>query len=172
MGNSSGDDIEISVREGKEPLWVRHPDQDVAVLELGLAEDTEVKALPVSVLAKDPAAVSAHYTVGTDVWVLGYPTRFEVNKAGFAACARRGLRGELPGDPDRQAPDRDHRLHHLRGATAAARCSPGGTATRSYRWWSALVVSQFWHTEKLETFSGKQTINHSLGLARPSRKQG
>jgi hypothetical protein len=62
-----------------------------------------VKPLPIAVLADDPAAASAGFTVGSNVLVLGFSTRFEVAKLGFPVC-RRGCIASFPVVPIDQNP--------------------------------------------------------------------
>ena len=147
--------MKIAVRDGVEPLWVKHPTQDVAAMELEVPAGSGVKPLPIAVLADDPAAASAGFTVGSDVLVLGFPTRFEVAKIGFPVC-RRGCIASFPVVPIDQNPTMiiDHSTFEGDSERAGLhRCRPGDASKPLL---VALVVSQFRHTENLVTFTGKQ----------------
>ena len=153
-------DIEIRVRKGERPLWFRHAKQDVAVLELDLPDDSGVLALPDSVLATDGAMRSKEFTVGTDVLVFGFPTRFEVNGAGFPVC-RRGAVASFPILPMSKNSTMIIDFTTFEGDSGGPVFIRNGDQPMVV----GLVASQFWHTENLKTFNTKQTINHSLGLA-------
>lgn len=156
-------DVKLAVRDGKKPLWVKHLKQDVAVMELELPEDSGVQALPVSVLATDDLAQSSGYTVGSGVVVLGFPTRFEVNGAGFPV-ARRGGVASFPVIPMAKNPTVIVDFTTFEGDSGGPvfmRLNGGNGKPLLV----GLVVSQFRHTEKLKTFTGTQTIHHSLGLS-------
>ena len=156
-------DVKIAVRDGEKPLWVKHPTQDVAAMELKVPEGSGVRPLPIAILAEDTAAAAAGFTVGVEVWVLGYPTRFEVNEIGFPVC-RRGCVASYPVVPIGKHPTMIIDYSTFEGD------SGGPVFIRRHGedrkpMLVGLVVSQFRHTENLETFTGKQTINHPLGLA-------
>ncbi|MFT4547137.1 MAG: hypothetical protein ACI9MB_001083 [Verrucomicrobiales bacterium] len=157
-------ELGIAVRDGEKPLWVKHLDHDVAVLELDLPEDSGVQALPLSVLASDEVARASGYTVGTDVLVLSYPTRVEANGAGFP-IARRGGVASFP-----VLPMAENSLMMVdfttfegdSGGPVFIRQAGEGDEMPLVL---GLVIAQFRHTEMLETFTGSQTINHPLGLS-------
>ncbi len=76
-------DHRFPVRAQGKDLWTTHPKFDVAVMRLTLPDNALVKPLPLSCLADEAAILSAKVQYGSSLRILGYPTRFEANKAGF-----------------------------------------------------------------------------------------
>ena len=170
-GTFSRHDEGVLIRDGKEPRWVKHPEQDVAVLELNvlLPAEVELYRLQESVLANEEAATASGFGAGSDVWISSFPTGFEVNDAGFPVT-RRGCVASYPVRPVAKHPTMiidSTTFEGDSGGPVFIRRKGGSDDPLVV----GLIVAQYWHTEKLETFSGKQTINHSLGLATAVQSQ-
>jgi hypothetical protein len=74
--------VNVRIRDAEgDPLWTRHPLQDVAAIELpsGVAR----AALPTADLAGNRALASLKIEPGDEMMVLGYPHGFSANSAGF-----------------------------------------------------------------------------------------
>lgn len=82
-GSWARKDLAIAVRAQGKDLWTTHPKHDVAVMRLALPADALVKPLPLSCLAEEAALLAAKVQYGSPLRILGYPTRFEANSAGF-----------------------------------------------------------------------------------------
>ena len=79
-------DVSVPIRRDqreKKPLWVRHPQFDVAVLKIRLPDGVEATPLPVEVLAEGPELKQRRVRIGARLLVFGYPARVEGNPAGF-----------------------------------------------------------------------------------------
>lgn len=76
-------DHRFAVRAQGKDLWTTHAKYDVAVMRLTLPENALVKPLPLSCLADEAALQKAKVQYGSVLRILGYPTRFEANSAGF-----------------------------------------------------------------------------------------
>jgi len=74
--------VSVRIRDAEgDPLWTRHPKQDVAAIELpsGLAR----AALPAANLAGDRSLASLRIEPGDEMMALGYPRGLSANTAGF-----------------------------------------------------------------------------------------
>lgn len=69
-------DIPVRIRKAKQPLWKKHPDHDLATLEL--PDEIDEPGIPLESLAEDSGM-----TVGDSLRTIVFPERFEANGAGF-----------------------------------------------------------------------------------------
>lgn len=88
-------DHTIPVRSGETPRWVKHANQDVAVLKLVEPLPVSVTALPESALANAEQLKAAGVHLCSPLFVLTYPQRFEANGAGIPV-ARQGIFASPP----------------------------------------------------------------------------
>jgi hypothetical protein len=65
------------------PLWVRHPDRDVAVMEITAPESFAQAAIPVGWLADANAFDAWQVGPGDELLSLGFPRGLSANRAGF-----------------------------------------------------------------------------------------
>jgi hypothetical protein len=88
----------LVIRNGQAPLWVRHPDFDIAVLPVDLPEGVDVKAYDDRQIADGKFAEEGRIGVGHDVYVPCFPTQLEANPAGWPIL-RRGAIASHPLTP-------------------------------------------------------------------------
>lgn len=79
----SRQEITLTIRSNGEPLWVRHPDLDIAAMQIELPESTAAKPLPFEQLAETMWLTQQKLRVGSDVFIPGYPVALESNDAGW-----------------------------------------------------------------------------------------
>lgn len=91
-------DFPIKIREGTRPLWLRHSEQDVAVLRFTPPDDALICPIEYDWLADEASLVAMKVHVGQELLVLGYPLRNESNAAGFP-IARHGSIASYPLTP-------------------------------------------------------------------------
>ena len=87
-------DVSVPIRRDnreKTPLWVRHPQYDIAVLRLQLPAGVEATPLPVEVLAEGPELKQRRVRIGARLLAFGYPARVEGNPAGFPLARHASL---------------------------------------------------------------------------------
>lgn len=84
-------DQSIPIRKDKKPLWIRHPQQDVAVLKIALPNGVEATPLPIDVLAEGPELRQRRVRIGARLMAFGYPARVEANPAGFPLARHASL---------------------------------------------------------------------------------
>lgn len=90
-------DKTIAIREGNRSLWMKHPQQDLAVMRVVL-EVPEDATLPIDVLKADGFS-----RFGDPVMLLTYPARVEANGAGFP-LARQAVVASFPAAPMEKDP--------------------------------------------------------------------
>lgn len=153
-------DHKIPIRQGTDPLWTKHPTEDVAVLRLVDPLPLPVTPLPASALASTERLAAEGLDTCSPIFVLTYPHRFEANDAAFPV-ARQGI---VAGHP---FPARGGKPRFLADFTAFAGDSGGPVFVKTRDGKPlviGLVVAQFRHDEKVRTEVEERTIHHPLGL--------
>jgi len=88
-------EMTIEVRAGDKPLWIKHPDHDVAVLKVVLPKNVSNQPLPIECLASEQVVRIAGIHIAQSVLAFSYPVRFEANGAGFP-IARQSVLASFP----------------------------------------------------------------------------
>jgi V8-like Glu-specific endopeptidase len=73
----------ITIREADRKLWTRHPDRDVAVMEVKAPAEFAKAAIPVAWLAETDTFGRYNMGPGDEMFALGFPKGLSANKAGF-----------------------------------------------------------------------------------------
>lgn len=73
----------ITIRKKGEPLWVRHPEVDIAAMYINLPNDIDFPSLSISTLADDKIFEKYEIRPGDELLCLGFPFGREANPAGF-----------------------------------------------------------------------------------------
>lgn len=159
-GSYERKDHTIPIRADKEPLWVRHPTQDVAVLRLADPTPVPVAALRVEVLADETRLTREGMHIGSPLLVLTYPQRFEANSAGFPV-ARQGIFASPPQLPVAVYPTL------LADFTTFAGDSGGPVFFENKDGAPVLVgivINQHHHEDRIKSEYEERTIRHPLGM--------
>lgn len=166
-GTFARSEVPLKIRSAGKPLWVRHPEVDVAAMKLELPGGRAVAALDFDQLAGESDVGSGKLRSADEVWVLCFPAKLESSSAGFPVL-RRGTVASFPLTPidrnktflvdfttfggdsgapvvvrDREAPD-----------AAGQRTSVVGLVTGMHR-----------ETTKLISPIEERTVHRPLGLA-------
>jgi hypothetical protein len=80
--------VNLTIRKGADPLWVRHPKLDIAVLPVDLPEGVDVKPYDDRQIADGKFADEGKFGVGQDVYVPCFPAQLEANAAGWPILRR------------------------------------------------------------------------------------
>ncbi len=80
--------LAVKIREEKKPLWVRHPQDDVAAIEVKLPLSVDMQPIPLSQVADADWAAQKKVQVGQDVWIACFPAQLEANPAGWPILRR------------------------------------------------------------------------------------
>ncbi len=75
----------IAIRANNQPLWMRHPEADVAVMYINVPDDEAItlQLLPTTMLADDKMLMDYDIKPGDEVRCLGYPLGVSSNDAKF-----------------------------------------------------------------------------------------
>ncbi len=91
-------EADIALRKEDKPLWVRHPELDIAALPVELPEGTVARPLRFEQIADASWTAERRLRVGADVLIPGYPATLEGNDAGWPVL-RRGIVATHPLTP-------------------------------------------------------------------------
>lgn len=75
--------FQIKIRSNSQPLWVGHPEVDIAVMRISLPRVTDIKLISTELIATDDFISNFEVNPGDDLLVLGFPYGAEANEAGF-----------------------------------------------------------------------------------------
>jgi len=174
-GGFARKEVPLKIRSGNQPLWVRHPEIDVAALPLKLADDRTVASLSFDRLASAAAIQSGRLRAADEVWIACYPAQLEANRAGFPILRR----GSVASHP--LAPLKRHRTYLVDYSTVGGD-SGGPVVLGGRRIWHksdeersgeganprlivGLVIGQHRQTTKSVSPHEERTVHRSLGLA-------
>lgn len=75
----------INIRSEGKPLWKEHPNEDIAVMDIGLPTGSgiDINLIPIHLLATDEDLKKIEIRPGDQLFVLGFPFCTEANEAGF-----------------------------------------------------------------------------------------
>ncbi len=153
-------DHTIAIRRDGKPLWLRHANEDTAVLRLAERPPVPVSALPLSAFADEACLSASGLHICSPLFVLTYPQRFEANNAGFAV-ARQGIIASHP-----FLPIQKHHTYLVDFTTFAG--DSGGPVFVSgkdgHPLLVGIVLAQFRHDERVTTEYEERIIHHPLGL--------
>ena len=76
-------EITVPIREGQKPLWVRHPEMDVAAIFIAVPDGVDMKPFEYRQLADASWAADRKIRVGQKVYIPCFPARLEANPAGW-----------------------------------------------------------------------------------------
>ncbi|MEM7145393.1 MAG: hypothetical protein AAF591_09670 [Verrucomicrobiota bacterium] len=153
-------DHTIAIRNGDQPLWTRHKDQDVAVLPLSKPLPIEIPTLPSNVLATEPRLKGAKVHIGSPLLVLTFPQRFEANGAGFPV-ARQGIFASPPLLPIKTHPTFLADFTTFAGDSGGPVFIPGKDDAPLV---VGIVIAQHHHEDKINSEYENRTIRHPLGM--------
>lgn len=154
--------LPLRIRNENQPLWTRHPTDDVAVLEIALPAEADLPGISPDVLATDGMLQDCQIDAGHAIWCLGYPHRTEANALGFPIL-RQGVIGSYP-----VVPSAEHRTFLFSGNTFEGD-SGGPVYTLSPQQGGRLVILGLMHgqhflNEDMTMVYGSTRLKHRLGL--------
>ena len=112
-------EVQLTIRDGDRPRWVRHPTADVAMIPVVPPADAEIEPFPIERLADGPAFDRGDVHVGQRAWIACYPAKTEANPAGWA-IVRQGAIASHPLAPVAKVPTFFVDYAHFGGDSGAA----------------------------------------------------
>ncbi|HUY91022.1 MAG TPA: hypothetical protein VMV10_19955 [Pirellulales bacterium] len=165
-------EVEIRIRREGKPLWAKHPEQDVAAIDVSLPAEIVLPCVPVSLLATDETLKQYQVQPGDLVRCLGFPhaAQFEANSAGFPVV-RIGCLASFPILPTRRTKTFLVDVNAFEGDSGAAvylddphRFVAGETEAQSARLILGLVAGQILIDEKFANIYQSGLTRHRMGL--------
>lgn len=93
----------LTIRDADRRLWTRHPERDVAVMEVKAPPAFARAAIPAAWLAEGDSFSRYGMSPGDEMFALGFPKGLSANKAGFPIL-RAGRVASYPLTPSRSNP--------------------------------------------------------------------
>ena len=90
--------LQLQIRNGAHPLWLKHPSQDIAVMYVALPRDVSIPLASTDLLADDTMLERYEIHPGDTLHCLGFPFGQESNAAGFPVL-RSGMIASYPLTP-------------------------------------------------------------------------
>lgn len=163
-------DHSVRIRDGKKDLWTTHPTEDIAAMVIKLPdgpEGREAVPLPMDALATEKDLLAAGLHAGSPGLMLGFPTRFESNAAGFPVARQAGIASHP------LTPVRANKVFLADFCTFAG--DSGGPmfveaprrkgAAGSLPLVIGMVISSYRHDEKIVTMYEERMIHHPLDIS-------
>jgi len=88
-------EVPLPIRSGEKPLWVKHPDEDVAAVKWTLPLGVCCQPLRLDQLARADDFTNGKIPLGSGAWIFCFPAHLEANDAGFPVL-RHGSIASLP----------------------------------------------------------------------------
>jgi hypothetical protein len=80
--------IKLPLRDGDKPRWKRHPELDIAAMNIELPQRLAGEPLALDQIADEQAVSDKKVTVGDEAWIPCYPAKLEANNAGWPVLRR------------------------------------------------------------------------------------
>ncbi|MCX7006974.1 MAG: serine protease [Kiritimatiellaeota bacterium] len=154
-------DYPLKVKRGNQPTWYKHPSEDIAVLKLPTDPKQAFPSLPFSCLADEKMLKKLDLHICSDVFIFGYPTRFEANNAGFPI----GRHGSISSHP--LTPISANKFFLVDFSTFEG--DSGGPVFVTHRDQPVIlgiVLAQFRHDERVKTLYEENIIHHPLNISK------
>jgi hypothetical protein len=162
-------EVPLKIRERDAPLWVKHPEADVAALAVQLPDNASFAALPIDQIVGESDFQSGKLRTGDEVWIFCYPARLEANVAGFPVL-RRGTVASFPLTPIASFKDFLVDTPSFGGDSGAPvmisrRQDPAQKTSPKRPWLVGLVSGMQRQTDKATLDLADLTFHHPLGLS-------
>lgn len=164
-------ELPLALRAQGQPLWVKHPTADVAVLRVTLPDECVCRPVPLAWILGEGRPGENRFQAGASVRMLTYPAQLAANEAGFPIL-RSGVVASFPLRPLKHAPTFLVDSSAFGGDSGGPVFVPGGGAAAGSPAGEqkdplivGLVSGQHRQTESVRTVYEERVIHHSLGLA-------
>ena len=154
-------DYPLKFKQGNRPVWFKHPKEDIAVLKLPADPKQKFPSLPLSYLADEKQLKKLELHICSEVFIFGYPTRFEANFAGFPV----GRHGSIASHPLTPVSANNYFLVDFNTFSGDS----GGPVFVTHRGQPVIlgmVLAQYRHDERIATLDEERVIHYPLGLSK------
>ncbi|MBI3478899.1 MAG: trypsin-like peptidase domain-containing protein [Nitrosomonadales bacterium] len=161
----------ITIRKSGRPLWVDHPEADVAVMYISLPTEADVIPVATSLLATDEMLKQFSVHPGDRLSCLGFPRGIEANDAGFPIL-RSGQIASYPLVPTKSVGAFIFDFNVFEGNSGGPvylsdsnRIYGGTTNMGTVQFLVGLVSEQAAYSEEIKMGRNTLTLPRQLGLA-------
>lgn len=154
-------DYPLKVKRNKRPTWYKHPTEDIAVLQLPADPAQTFPSLPLSCLAEEKQLKQLDLHICSEVFIFGYPTRFEGNPAGFPI----GRHGAIASHPFTPVSANKYFLVDF-NTFAGDSGGPVFITRHGQPLILGMILAQYRHDERITTLDEERTIHYPLGLSK------
>lgn len=153
-------DTRLTIREGREPCWTRHPQADVAVIAIAPPDDADLARIPIDRLADAAAFERGDVRVSQRAWVACFPAKTEANRVGWPVL-RQGSIASHPLAPVAAVETFFVDYAHFGGDSGSAVVVEQDGAPLV----AGVVVSMQRQTDRVKSPFEEKTVHTPLGLA-------
>lgn len=153
-------EVTVPVLDGEKKRWMRHPDVDVAAMEVELPAGANVTPFGYEKIADAKWAEGATTRAGSDVFVPCFPAKLEANESGWPVL-RRGTIASHPLTPLTQAKTMLVDYTHFGGDSGAPVVVCDGDEPLVV----GLVIAMQRQTDRTTSPFEERTVHTPLGLA-------
>lgn len=162
----------IKIREKGKPLWIKHPEVDVAAMYVPLPKELSFSLLPTLFLATDSLISEFEIHPGDELLCLGYPYGFAANDAGFPIL-RSGKIASYPITPTREVKSFLYDFQVFGGNSGGPvyfidqnRRYKGGVHIGEVRFIMGIVSEEVGLEEQIKSLTEISVKKHPLSLAK------
>jgi hypothetical protein len=157
-------EVPLTIRSEEEPLWVKHPDEDVAAIKFTLPSGVSCQPIRLDQLARAEDFIKGKVRLGSDAWIFCFPAQLEANSAGFPVL-RHGSIASLPLMPLSSNQTFLVDFNTFGGDSGAPVMQGQRGATQPQGLIVGLVTGMQRQTDKISTPFEERTTHHPLGLS-------
>jgi hypothetical protein len=157
-------EVPLTIRAEGKSLWVKHPDEDVAVIKWTLPPGLACQPLHFDQLAQADDFTSGMIGLGSGTWVFCFPAQLEANDAGFPVL-RHGSIASLPLLPLSNNRTFLVDFNTFGGDSGAPVMVKAGSAISPKTLIVGVVLGMQRQTDKVSMPFEELTVHHPLGLA-------
>jgi hypothetical protein len=154
----------LAIRAGEKPLWIKHPDEDVAAIKFSLPTGVACQPVRLDQLARADDFTSGKIGLGSDAWILCFPVHLEANDAGFP-IVRHGSIASLPLPPLSSNRTFFVDFNTFGGDSGAPVMVRQGGGIRTEALIVGLVLGMERQTDKVSMPFEERTVHYPVGLA-------
>jgi len=163
-GGFSRKETSLPIRSNDQPLWTKHPDEDVAAIKLTLPAGVCCQALRLDQLGRAEDFTQGRIRLGSDAWIFCFPAQLEANDAGFPVL-RHGSIASLPLIPLSSNRTFLVDFNTFGGDSGAPVMLGARGAPQPQVLILGLVLGMHRQTDKVSMPFEERTVHHPLGLS-------